>query len=445
MSVRSFGSQVAHLFTPKTQDELERRRGHLVALLLVAVIWSAKHVTGLTDGSAQYTVYGLTIALAAIVGGLAPAAVATMAAVLLTNADAPASALSLGQMLFALEGLGLTVVVGSIVRRRRETSARLEAAERANHALTEEVRRARISHDAFEHLGEAAADTAAFVVNAHGLIVEWPRSAARLYGFTDAQMLGSDVSAVLEESWRPSGLDELPAEGDRQEPVRRTGVHRRADGTPLHAEFTIRRCGLHDREHFTVAVEDLARRRETDAFREAALRAQTALQRAADEARAQLETLEALTDPAVSVVAGSTGVDELLDRLRASLRAEGVALVRIGRTSTRIVASAGLRPAGVGKSGGPMSTGTGDSRVALVHNDAARVAQVSALQWPPTVSSLLVVPVRHAGPMAFRLEVVNERRAPATEWDLALARIVADRLASARLLHTPVDSADAVA
>jgi hypothetical protein len=43
------------------------------------------------------------------------------------------------------------------------------------------------------------------------------------------------------------------------------------------------------------------------------------------------------------------------------------------------------------------------------------------------------------------MEVVNERRAPATEWDLALARIVADRLASARLLHTPVDSADAVA
>jgi PAS domain S-box-containing protein len=123
------------------------------------------------------------------------------------------------------------------------------------------VRRARISHDAFEHLGEAAANTAAFVVNAHGLIVEWPGSAARLYGFTDAQMLGSDVSAVLEESWRPSGLGELPAEGDREAPVRRTGVHRRADGTPLHAEFTIRRCGLHDREHFTVAVEDLARRR----------------------------------------------------------------------------------------------------------------------------------------------------------------------------------------
>jgi hypothetical protein len=61
------------------------------------------------------------------------------------------------------------------------------------------------------------------------------------------------------------------------------------------------------------------------------------------------------------------------------------------------------------------------------------------------VSSILVVPVCQSGPVAFRLEVVNERRAPATEWDLALARIVADRLASAMLLHTPADSADAVA
>src|SRR4029079_5444316 len=122
---------------------------------------------------------------------------------------------------------------------------------------------------------------------------------------------------------------------DREASTRRAGVHRRADGTPLHAELAIKRCGLHDREHFTVAVEDLARRRETDAFREAALRAQTALQLPADEARAQLETLEALTDPAVSVVAGSAGVDDLLDRLRSALRAEGVRAARPGRASPR--------------------------------------------------------------------------------------------------------------
>jgi hypothetical protein len=41
--------------------------------------------------------------------------------------------------------------------------------------------------------------------------------------------------------------------------------------------------------------------------------------------------------------------------------------------------------------------------------------------------------------------VVNERRAPATEWDLALARIVADRLTPAIARQVPADSGNAVA
>jgi hypothetical protein len=257
-------------------------------------------------------------------------------------------------------------------------------------------------------------------------------------------MLGSNVNAILGESWRPAGADRLTAENGA-EPKRRQGVHRRSDGTPLPVEVAVRRCGLHDGEHFTIAVQDLSRQRETDAFRETALRAQTELQHAVDEAQARLETLEALTDPAVSVVTGPAGVNDLLDRLRSALRADGVALVRVGRATTRIVATTGLQPTADGKSGAPAGGSLMDSRVAVVHNDPARVGQVSALQWPPTVSSIVVVPVRQSGPIAFRLEVVNERRAPATEWDLELGRIVADRLASATLLHAPADSANAVA
>jgi hypothetical protein len=70
---------------------------------------------------------------------------------------------------------------------------------------------------------------------------------------------------------------------------------------------------------------------------------------------------------------------------------------------------------------------------------------VSAVQWPATASSIVVVPVWQSGPVSFRLEVVNERRAAATEWDLALAQIVADRLSSAMRLHARADSTDAVA
>src|SRR5439155_9293680 len=132
-------------------------------------------------------------------------------------------------------------------------------------------------------------------------------------------------------------------------------------------------------------------------------------------------------------------------RLRSSIRADGVALVQLGRAGTRVVSGAGLPPAQMRASGGAPTNAAADGRVALVHNDGARVAQLSALTWPPTVSSIMVVPVCHTGQAGFRLEVVNERRAPATEWDLALARIVADRHAQAIARQIPADSDNAVA
>jgi hypothetical protein len=53
---RRFAAEVAHLLSPATEEEHSRRRAHLLALLLVAIVSTIKHVTGVTDGSAQYTV-----------------------------------------------------------------------------------------------------------------------------------------------------------------------------------------------------------------------------------------------------------------------------------------------------------------------------------------------------------------------------------------------------
>src|SRR5438034_8729742 len=77
---------VTRLLSPPTTEEHDRRRAHLFALLLVAVVATAKHVTGLTDGSKTYTVYMLAIAVSALMGGFAPACVAVMASVLLAGA-----------------------------------------------------------------------------------------------------------------------------------------------------------------------------------------------------------------------------------------------------------------------------------------------------------------------------------------------------------------------
>ena len=442
---RALAAQMAHLLSPRTPDELERRRAHLLALLVVAVSGAAFHVTGLTASHAQYTVYLAAIAVAAVAGGVAPAGVATMAAFLLVGSDSSVGADATEQALFVTAGFLVAAVVGGASRRLHRTADGLAAAVSSNEELSRQVRRGHIAHDAFEHLEDLAADVAVTVVNAQGLVVEWPRSAARMYGFSSEQALGSDLMTLVGDLARPDCIEDLLLSGKRGDAPRIRGVHRRADGASVHVEFQVKPCGFHGPDHFTVAVQDLSRRRETDAFREAALRAQAALQLAADETRGQLETLESLTDPSVSVVTGAAAIEELLERLRTAVRAEGVALVQVGRAATRLVAAAGLRPADGVATGAAAGSVAADNRVALVHNDPSRVAQVSALKWAPTVSSILVVPVSHAGPIAFRLEVVNERRAPATEWDLALARIVADRLAYAMLFHGVRDSAGAVA
>jgi len=435
-------AQIANLLSPRTPEELERRRAHLFALLLVAIAGVVNHVTGLTDGNAQYTVYVIVIAVAAVVGGVAPACVATLTAILLANADGGSNAGAGVRLLFAIGGLGVAWVVGAMSDRLRETSVQLASTISVKGELSRQVHRGHMLRDAFEQLEDMADTASVFTVNAQGLIVEWPRSAARMYGLTADQALGSSVS-ILGDSSRPASLQQLLATEKGGDSIRSGGVHRRSDGTLLHVEVHARPCSR-DAEHVTIAVHDLSRRRETEAFRDAALRAQTALQGAADQAQGQLQMLESLTDPSVSVAAGPGAITELIERLRAAVRAEGVALVQVGRMASRVVAAAGLRPGeGVGL-GGAAGAGISDNRVALIHNDPTRVAQVSAVKWSPTVSSILVVPVCQSGSIAFRLELVNERRAAATEWDLALARIVADRLAYAMLLHRR-DSAGAVA
>jgi PAS domain S-box-containing protein len=430
---------MARLLSPSTLQEHEWRRAHLAALLLVAIVATAKDVSGLTAGSASYTVYVLAVAVSAL-GGFMPACVATLAAVLLVGADA----YPVDRLVFALEALGVAALVAAVRGRVRRGDAELAAMQAVNDDLRRQARRGQISQHALQHLEDMAPDAAVFLVSAQGLIVEWSQSAERLYGYTAESIVGSSVAALFSDAVATIDVQALLRSAHAGQ-ARRPGVHRRADGTRVHVEFEVRPCRPPLSDLFTVAVHDLSRRRESEAFREAAIRAQAALQKAADDAQGQLAVLESLTDPSVNPVGGAPAIGELLERLRSSVRADGVALVQLGLTRTRVISGAGLRPAQVGAPGAAASSSEADGRVALVHNDAARVVQVSALRWSPTVSSIMVVPVCHIGQAGFRIEVVNERRAPATEWDLALARIVADRLAQAIALQIPADSGNAVA
>src|SRR5262249_51918498 len=118
---RAAAAQIANLLSPRTPEELGRRRAHLFALLLVAIAGVVSHVTGLTDRNAQYTVFVTVIAVGAAVGGVAPACVAALAAILLVNSDGGGSSAGAGErLLFACAGLGVAWIVGAISDRLRE-------------------------------------------------------------------------------------------------------------------------------------------------------------------------------------------------------------------------------------------------------------------------------------------------------------------------------------
>ena len=199
-AVGAVGAWMTRLLSPRTPQELERRRAHLFALLLVAVVATAKHVIGLTDGSASFSVYLLAIAVSALRGGFAPACVALMASVLLAGADAPSAIGSAGRMVFALEGLGVAALVTAVSSRVRRADTQVEVLQVANDELREQVRRGQITHQALQHLEEIAPDAAVFLVNARGLIVEWPRSAERMYGYTAEQIVGSSLAGLFSDA-----------------------------------------------------------------------------------------------------------------------------------------------------------------------------------------------------------------------------------------------------
>jgi GAF domain-containing protein len=118
----------------------------------------------------------------------------------------------------------------------------------------------------------------------------------------------------------------------------------------------------------------------------------------------------------------------LLERLRTTVAADGAAFVQPGRVDAAIVTAGGLQPAP-----GPFRSDRRQlsvGRVAVVHNDPARVEQVSGVRWPPSVTSLLVVPVIRNGQAWSTIEIANERPRQVSDWDAALARVVADRLAA---------------
>ena len=172
------------------------------------------------------------------------------------------------------------------------------------------------------------------------------------------------------------------------------------------------------------------RQQELKTLEQASSATQCALRDEADMARRQLTTLQSVTDPSLNSLAGGELVSSLLDRVRAALDADGVAVCHVIGVRGRVFsASSGLQPIQDGTRVPSDLRGHHTGRTTLIHNDAPRVVNTSLCRWPDEVTSLMAVPVVHGGRLQLVVEVANRRARRSTEWELALIQVVAERAA----------------
>jgi PAS domain S-box-containing protein len=394
-------------------DTRERQRltTHVVGL---GAVVSAVFLRWVFEVEPQFLLFSAAIAVSAAFGGTAPALVAALASLLAVRltTDLPIAS----GLLFAAEGLTVALIVAFLRTTVEQERERMSAIEPWMRELKSTERQGRLVESAFSQLDEAA-DTVVVMLDSTGHISGWRGGATRLYGHTAANVTGMSPSSLF---------DELPEDGfariilaARQGESGYTGRQRRADGTTFDADVRIRPLSRGGFDGFAMIVRDL-----TDQ------QAYLQLRQEADVAHRQLWTLRDLTDPSLNSLAGGEFVATLLDRLRAAIDAEGVALVYMENFRRRVIcAGSGLQcERGVYRP--PLDLRRADAgRTLMIHNDQVAVAESSAAGWPADVSSLMAMPVVRTGATLAMVEVAYRTGRRATEWEIALVQVAAARIA----------------
>jgi hypothetical protein len=432
MQRRSFGDvtrrfeRVGRLIDRFDDTEWRRLRAHAVALLLVAAAVMLQMMSGGTSQAASFALLNLAVAGAALVGGLPSAFIAAMAAVLsarlLSDAVWTASAVFFAAAMLVA---GLIVYVRS---RSEQMGGWLAEADAEVRDLRAAVRQHRIVSEALDDLERASQRHVAIVLSPDGAITDWRPGAARLYLGDPRRAIGASAGLFfyprLESGELSALLDRARTEGT----VLWRGVHQRFDGTIFDVEVQLRGLVNAGGGAFSMVVHDLTDRQAAEALARHAAERQHELREEATLAQEQLASLEVVTDPYLNAVPGAEAVTLLLDRLRAQVNADGIAIVRRADLRPRLFCAAdGIRPEtpDAGSVGGDRG-----GRALLIHNDEARVADMTVARWPAGVRSLIAVPLLQNGEFHATMEVVYQRGARSTDWEIALIQVAAARAAT---------------
>jgi PAS domain S-box-containing protein len=412
--------------------DTERRRltHHALALAAVAAAALLGLASGVT-GWASFLFFDLAVAAAAWFGGWQPGLVAALAAILVVRLGGPETPApgfgGVAAVLFAARAIALAYAADAVATRLRGQASELEQAERRLRDLHDRERRGRIAATSLARLQDATSDVAIAVLDRHGRIAEWSAAAARLFGLGPQAACGSSAARLFGAGTTADDFARLIYQA-RKTPVRLADrPQRRADATEFRADVELRALPAEEGDGFTLLVRDLTF--DLDRARRAA-EDREARERLLDEAEAahrQLASLKSVTDPSLNDLGGPELVRALLDRVRGELSADGVALWHERFLSQPIAAPGGVQPRV--RRPHPEMTTYQAGRTLLIHNDRPRIAAMSLYQWPDDVSSLITVPVVHAGRLQVIVEVVHRRSGRATEWELALVQVVAERAA----------------
>lgn len=406
--------------------DLLQARGPGLAILGVLAVAGVKWLFGITDPAYALLLFSLVVAFSAAAAGFRAASVAALTSVLIArlSSSMPLSA----SLLFAIETLLLALLVSTLAEAVEDDGRLFEQKDRRIRELDDEVRRLSAIELAYERLEREPLDYAVAVLDFECRVTAWRDSAARLFRrdrSVEGQPVFNVIGATIDDRLgRAMGAARSGGVGTFEARVER------ADGSTFDADFEIRSLTSNRFDGFLMLVRDRTREQEWNAFAAASADAQVVLREEADIAHRQLATLQHVTDPMLNLLPPAQTAVALLDRLRAAIDADGVALIRIGPFRRRIVSlNDTLLAQGAAERRQNDARSPQDDRILVIQNDAARVAALSLVNWPETVSSLIAVPVVSGGTIEGTIEVVGMRSRRSTEWEIALVQVVAARIA----------------
>ena len=423
------------------RKDQKRLADHVVALLLVVAAATLDAVVGSNNTLAALLLASIAVAISAYLGGVSPAIIATLGAVLAMRLAGQVGLAA--SLLLTIEGVLIAWLAWKASALLTVATRRVTSADRRLRELVAAERRLRRIDAACGRLESLSAECAVMVVDDRGDVLEWRESATRLLAWEPDAIRGQTAAQVL-------GMDDvafqhaLVAARNASE-SRLVQTCRRADGTTFDADVAIYREPAPTPSAFTILIRDMSREQEWHRFVDYSNDLQSALREEADVAHRQLATLQHVTDPSLSLLGTSQAVPAVLERLRTALHVEGVAFIPIERARRVVIATEGLEPADVTDRWPPPDTrALQGGRILVVHNDPARVAVESGARWPGEASSLAIVPVISGSRFEGTIEVVGVKPRRSTEWEIALAQVAAAQIA-ARLQRDNLLDADAVA